>query len=616
MTTTVFDIETDGLLDELTKIHVLSYMGTDGLVHHTHDYDDMRTFFAETDVIVGHSIVRFDVPAVEKVLGIKVKSRLIDTLALSWYLNHGRLLHGLASYGEEYGVPKPVVDDWHNLSPEEYAHRCDEDVKINVRLWRDLQIKLNKLYGNINDSDRMIDYLTFKMKCAQKQEELQWKLDVPKAQAAHDELAELKLAKVEQLAEAMPKHMLTKVVKRPKGEQVKKDGSCGHYWGLWLGLCHQHKQETTALSFVVPDGEERGNPNSPLQVKDWLYSLGWEPRTHKFDRHKVTGEERLIPQIRKGSDLCDSVLELDDRDPAVVILDGLTVLTHRLGILKSFLSCHVDGYLKAEVSGLTNTMRFKHSKPLVNLPAVDKPYGEMIRGCLTCPDGYTLVGADMVSLEDTTKRHYMKPHDPSYVEDMSREGFDPHLDLALHAGVISQVDIDHHNTGVRSLKSLRKNYKVVNYSATYGVGPPTLARTTGMSQKEAKVLLEAFWSRNWSIEKVAKQTKTKELFNGMWLYNPVSKFWYSLRSDKDRFSTLNQGTGVFCFDTWVGECVKRGVQVIGQFHDEIISPTKLGEEEATGVILEDAMVITNERLGLNVPLGVDYSFGKTYAEIH
>ena len=62
--------------------------------------------------------------------------------------------------------------------------------------------------------------------------------------------------------------------------------------------------------------------------------------------------------------------------------------------------------------GLTNTLRFKHAKPLVNLPAVDKPYGKEIRGCLTCPEGYTLCGADMTSLEDTTKRHYMKPSRP------------------------------------------------------------------------------------------------------------------------------------------------------------------------------------------------------------
>jgi len=143
---TVFDIETNGLLDVLDKIHVLSYMGTDGQVHYMHDYDHMRTFFETADTLIGHNIIRFDIPAVEKVLGIKVRSRLVDTLALSWYLNHERMKHGLESYGEEYGVPKPVIKDWDSLTPEEYAHRCCEDVRINYRLWIDLQNKLRRLY--------------------------------------------------------------------------------------------------------------------------------------------------------------------------------------------------------------------------------------------------------------------------------------------------------------------------------------------------------------------------------------------------------------------------------------------------------------------------------------
>ena len=144
----VFDCETNGLLDVLDKIHVVSW-STDGKeVYHTHDYDEMRKFFTETEVLVGHNIIRFDIPAVEKVLGIKVKARLVDTLALSWYLNHERVKHGLESYGEDYGVPKPVIKDWDSLTPEEYAHRCNEDVKINYRLWRDLQRKLEKLYGS------------------------------------------------------------------------------------------------------------------------------------------------------------------------------------------------------------------------------------------------------------------------------------------------------------------------------------------------------------------------------------------------------------------------------------------------------------------------------------
>ena len=613
--TTVFDIETDGLLDQMTKIHVLSYSDDNKTVIHTHDYDEMREFFLTRKTLVGHNIVRFDIPAVEKILGIKVEARLIDTLALSWYIHHDRLKHGLEGYGEEFGVPKPVIKDWNTLTPEEYAHRCNEDVKINNRLYLLLNMKLNKLYTNENDKSRLIDYLTFKLDCAREQEELQWKLDVPKAQEAYDEISRLKEEKVEQLAEAMPKRMLTRMVTQPK-IMHKKDGELSSHGEKWVGLCKDYKQSVTSIGFKINTGEERGNPNSNDQVKDWLYSLGWKPRTFKFVRDKKTGEERQIEQVRKGSELCSSVVDLASVDPAVDLLDGLTVLTHRAGILKSFLECHKDGYLQAGVAGLTNTFRFKHYRPLVNLPSVDKPYGDVIRGCLTCPDGYVLCGADMTSLEDTTKRHYMKPLDPDYVEEMSREGFDPHLDLALHAGVINQDDIDKHNSGERSLKALRKNYKVVNYSATYGVGAPKLARETGMSKGEAKTLLDAFWSRNWAIEKVASTVRVREVMDGMWLLNPVSGFWHSLRSDKDRFSTLNQSTGVFCFDTWVAICRKNGVKAVGQFHDEIIALVKKGDEGKVENLMHEAAIMLNDKVKLNVPLGTDVQFGNTYADIH
>jgi len=590
-------------------------MGTDGNVHHTYDYEAMRIFFTEADTLVGHNIIRFDIPAVERVLGIKVEARLIDTLALSWYLNHDRPKHGLEGYGEDYGVPKPVIKDWDSLTPEEYAHRCDEDVKINARLWRDLDIKLNKLYQDPADKAKLVDYLSFKLDCAKEQETLRWKLDVDKAQAAYDEIMALKSEKVEQLADAMPKRVLAATRHKPK-VMYKKDGSLSSHGERWVALCKEQKMPETTQSLVVVTGTERGNPNSNDQVKDWLYSLGWKPRTYKFLRDKKTGEERRLEQVRKDSELCESVRELAASDPAVDLLDGLTVLTHRAGILRSFIDSHVDGYLQATVAGLTNTFRFKHMKPLVNLPSVDKPYGDVIRGCLTCPDGYTLAGADMTSLEDTTKRHYMKPLDPDYVEEMSKEGFDPHLDLAKHAGVVTQDDIDKHNSGERSLKALRKNYKVVNYSATYGVGAAKLARETGMNQREAKTLLDAFWSRNWAIEKVASRLKTRELFGSMWLQNPVSGFWHSLRSEKDRFSTLNQSTGVYCFDKWVMECRGMGLETIGQFHDEIIVLTKEGDEDKVENIMSMGINNVNHEINLNVPLGTDVQFGNTYADIH
>jgi len=610
---TVFDIETDGL--DPTLIHVLSWSNDLGEIRSTHDYDEMRYVLLNSPILCGHNIVRYDVPAVEKILGIKITARLIDTLGLSWYLNYWRSKHGLAEYGLEYGVPKPKIDDWKNLSPEEYKHRCEEDVRINNVLWKNLHYKLKKMYSVEEDKDRLVDYLTFKLECAAQQEALRWKLDVSKAEAHLEEWQSLKAEKIELLADAMPRRVITAVRTQPK-IMYKKDGSLSANGEKWVELCKQHKQPHTTESMTVVTGHERANPNSTDQVKHWLYSLGWEPKTFKFTRNKVTGDEKQVEQVRRDGELCESVKELAAYDEAVDILDGLTVLSHRIGVLKGFVENHSDGWVQATVAGFTNTLRFKHAKPLVNLPAIDKPYGKEIRGCLTCPEGYTLCGADMTSLEDTTKRHYMKPLDPSYVEDMSKEGFDPHLDLAKHAGVITQEDIDKHNSGERSLKSLRKNYKVVNYSATYGVGATTLSRTTGMATKDCKKLLDAFWSRNWSVERVANTVRTKTFFEGMWLQNPVSGFWYSLRSEKDRFSTLNQGTGVFCFDSWVALCRKNGIKTIGQFHDEIIALVNAGEEDKTKATMEQAIEKLNDKLQLNVPLGVDAQFGKTYADIH
>ena len=609
----VFDIETDGF--NPTKIHVLSYTNEEGEIQSTFDYEEMRSFFLNADTVIGHNIVRYDIPVVERILDIKVDARIIDTLPLAWYINHSLQKHGLAQYGEMYGVPKPEISDWQNLSPEEYQYRCEEDVRINVRLWRDLDRKLSKLYPLSGNKDAFVDYMTFKMECAREQETLQWKLDVDKAEGHLKEWEELKAEKTELLADAMPRKIITAVRNRPK-VMHKKDGSLSSNGEKWVALCKEQMLPITTQSLTVKTGEERANPNSTDQVKDWLFSLGWQPRTFKYLTDKKTGDTRKLEQVRKDAELCKSVKVLAEQEPAIKLLEGLSVLSHRIGVIKSMVNLQVDGYVQANIAGLTNTLRFKHAKPLVNLPAVDKPYGKEIRGCLICPDGYTLCGADMTSLEDTTKRHYMKPLDPDYVEEMSKEGFDPHLDLAKHAGVITQDDIDKHNSGERSLTPLRKNYKVVNYSATYGVGASTLSRNTGMPTKDAKKLLEAFWSRNWSVYKVASTARTRDLFGSTWLYNPVSEFWYSLRSDKDRFSTLNQGTGVFCFDSWVSLCRRYGIKTIGQFHDEIIALVQEGEEEQTKATMEQAIENLNQKLELNVPLGVDAQFGKSYADIH
>ena len=148
----VFDIEADNLLMDVTKLHCLSYryvVEPDKVVTLTDD-KDIGEFFVEAEakdlLLIGHFIIGYDLPTIHKLLNIKYSGKLVDTLPLSWYLHHDRLLHGLDSYGEEYGVPKPKVTDWSEQPIEVYVNRCQEDTLINYHLWVQLKKKLQEIY--------------------------------------------------------------------------------------------------------------------------------------------------------------------------------------------------------------------------------------------------------------------------------------------------------------------------------------------------------------------------------------------------------------------------------------------------------------------------------------
>lgn len=106
---------------------------------------------------------------------------------------------------------------------------------------------------------------------------------------------------------------------------------------------------------------------------------------------------------------------------------------------------------------MTNTLRFKHAE-IVNLPKVNVPYGYECRGSLVAQEGFELLGADMTSLEDRLKQHYIYPYDPDYVKEMNVEGFDPHLDIALLGKRVSPEEAQAYKTGNKDfdLKAIKK----------------------------------------------------------------------------------------------------------------------------------------------------------------
>ena len=614
------DCEGDGL--HPTKFHVLSYAKDEkkAPVKSLLSYDSMRKFLTQEDaVFIIHNGMRWDKPHLERVLGIQIKARIIDTLFVSWYIFPNRNLYGLESFGVDYGVPKPPIADWENLSLEEYTHRCEEDVKINVLLWRDIKKSLALLYTCAEEDVvdlPIIDYLMFKASCALEQERSKWRLDLPLVHSTLERLYVERTERVEGLRGVMPP-VPKKALKKPPAKPYKKDGTLsvdGAKWQQLLrenGLPPEHKEPVeVVVSYEGP------NPDSSLQVKNWLFSMGWEPATFKYEREE-DGSTRAIPQVRnKDKELCASVKLLIERQPEVGLLDGLTVANHRISILEGFLeNVDEEGFVQASVQGLTNTLRFKH-KTVVNLPGIDKPYGKEIRGSLIARDGYELMGSDVNSLEDMSKRHYIYPYDPDYVNEMSDPDYDPHLDLAIQARRITKEDAVAHVRKEKDFSKIRKPFKAVNYSAVYGVGPPKLAREMGVPEWEARELLDVYWKRNWAVRQLADDSKVKTLGDQMWLFNPVSKFWYSLRFKKDIFSTLNQGTGVYIFDTWIMHVLSKRKQMTAQFHDEGVWEIKKGLREKAEQLLRWAMEETNKKLNLNVKINIGVDFGDSYGEIH
>jgi len=167
------------------------------------------------------------------------------------------------------------------------------------------------------------------------------------------------------------------------------------------------------------------------------------------------------------------------------------------------------------------------------------------------------------------------------------------------------------------LNEARATAKTANYALTYGAGVATIARAAAITQKDAKLLHETYWKINWAVRAVPKDIEVKRISDGsMWLNNPLSKYWYSLRTEKDIWSTLIQGSGVYCFDTWVAFVLSKRKQLTGSFHDEIVTTVKKGYRKENTSLLKWAIYMTNKKLKLNRDLDVDVQYGGDYSEIH
>ena len=179
--TVVFDLETNGLLNDATRIHCISlYWQKDDRTESFNDepYTDnpkdlpMGASYSITsgvsalevaDVLIGHNIIGFDIPIIKKLYPwFNPGGVIIDTLLLS-RLYHPNLFdidqrhawkhmplqlygrHGLESYGyrlKEYKGNFGKTTDWSEWS-QEMQDYCEQDVTVTRKLWNHFLPYLN-----------------------------------------------------------------------------------------------------------------------------------------------------------------------------------------------------------------------------------------------------------------------------------------------------------------------------------------------------------------------------------------------------------------------------------------------------------------------------------------
>ena len=670
------DVEASGLLHHLVeqgdkaKLHNLCVMNVADCnmkTYHTNtqeERNEIKELLSKKVIFIMHNGICYDKNAL-KHFGYDVSNiHFVDTLALSWYLDLNRDKHGLENYGEEFGVPKPVITDWESLTQADYDHRVQEDVKIQYRTYKKLKSLFEELYGEMTDYEfcthRVVRYLNFKMEQLEEQQNTKFKVDVPHAKKVLVELEEEIERKVEQLKATMPK--VPEYTKHSKpAKPFKKDGTLSSTGEKWKALCVEAGVDFEYEGEIKKvKGYKEPNPASSNQVKDWLFSLGWVPQTFKYVKNP-DGSEREIPQVYvqgTGGQVCESIENLAEEHEELQHLVGLGVLSHRKACVKGFLdSIVVDDLCEAGANGFTNTLRLKHRKPFVNLPSTRVLYGEEVRGCVVSKEGTKFVCSDLSAMENIWKFNYQMPYDPDYVKSQQADDFDPHLDIALMGGLVTEAEVhfykivkegfskdkypisrelekllnlseEQKQAEVKRISKVRAAGKGTNYSCQFGAAAKTVSRNAKIDLATAKQLVKSYKKLNWSIEPIVQNLQRKTVSHGMYQLNPVNEIWYHLKKERDSFSTCIQGSGSYLLDIWVAYIfnlrekpeyeVKGGLRLVATVHDENLQEFNdlEGNEEIVKKLFDDALALANKRLKQEISFGCDTQFGYKYSEIH
>lgn len=505
----VFDMEANGLLDEVTKIHCGSFRNLEGKLvasFRPHEIEDMLKFLDGVDVLIGHNILGYDLPALLKVHGYRFKGKKVDTLVMSRVLNPKRTLpvsavnrkagpHSLYAWGVRVGVDKPEHEDWENFS-EAMMHRNVEDTKINVKVYKAL---MKEAHGKNWKNAFLLSFKLFEF--LQMQESYGWKVDREYMEHLIGVL-DRKVQRIDKALRPILPNVTEVLEQKVKGEyKFLKNPflKSGEYSQNIAKYCDEAGYDIHARPIGGVFSRITFRPldlDKADETKDYLLSLGWEP----FEWNTNDAGDRTSPKLSKDD-------PFEGLDSGIGRLIALRVQAkHRKSSIEGFLKLiREDGCIPSVVNNLTDTARATH-KNIVNIPKVGSFFGKQMRKIFVARPGMVLVGTDSDSCQLRMLGARMANH--AYIEALQNGDKAKGTDLHSMTRKIAELES----------RDIAKN---VIYCLLFGGGDTKLGKTAKQPGKGAEIrskLYKGFDGLEDLVERLKREWKqtARRRYNHAW----------------------------------------------------------------------------------------------------
>ena len=649
MVTLVFDIESNGLLDTITKIHCICIKNletniTTAYTDNSPDYPKLEEgikLLAEADCIIGHNIINFDIPAIQKLYPFHPKGLIRDTLTCSRLIwtdlferdcGRGRKAnndyampkklygsHSLEAWGyrlHEYKGAFCHETDWANWSLD-MQNYCCQDVEVTSRLW--------KLIESKNYSKRAIN-LEHQFQIVIRQQEVNGiPFDKTLAEKVYAELCGKRESLTNTLSDIFP----------PKDK------------GKWFVPKRDNKTKGYVAGQKVWKADVQAfNPLSRQEIAErFREKYDWKPKD-------------FTPA---GTPIIDDEVLQDLPFPEAKQLAELFLIQKRIGQLAEGKEAWLklvkpDGRIHGEV--ITNgavTGRCTHKHPnIAQCPACGVPYGEEFRSMFYAPEGYVMVGCDAAALELRCLAHYMALYDQGEYAHEILNG-DIHWTNTQALGLVPKGTVRDKNNPDHEHKRNKIAKKFV-YAFLYGAGgykigtiaPPadaeraryendsrraetkrrlqereldaddeTITLTLKGNDLKSK-FLKALPALKKLIDGVQEKAKDRKYLIG------IDGRILHVRSAHSALNTLLQSAGAIAvkkatclfWEYLTAEGLADKVQQVAHVHDEFQCIVKEGYEQRVGELAVKSFQDAGKYFNFRCHLDGEYKSGRNWAETH